>query len=234
MLFRFTFKSAAGRGSAWHLALKNGGLRVDPPPLMAPITRIISALTAKHALVFTNARMFVFCRVQFYHGPSAPTVVDEDCTPAILSALISFTRTPWCAFFADEGQRPRADPSRALDARKRFPWRRQLMRTKFSCARRLSPPFAGIAHGAEPKNFGGSVRHVCSSSPTTDRWQIQPPALPTSTSLILPKSWAVWLLLHRWEAGRALSENEAKPLERAEIRRSHDLLSPASQKLSSA
>ncbi len=213
MLFRFS-------GNAWlgiHLGM-SGELSVTPPDHTAGKHDHLVLVTKRHALVFTDPRMFG--RVEFHLGTEAPRWWTK-IAPSILSE--AFTVGAVAAFLQ---RRARAPIKAVLLMQERFPgignWMADeiLWRASLHPARR-----AGSLTAAETRTLWRECRHVCQLALGTIAGRGQ--RLPPNLNAFIPKTWLFW---HRWEDGGRCPRTKT-PLARAAIGGRTTCWSPARQKL---
>ncbi len=213
MLFRFT-------GDAWlgvHLGM-TGDLYAREPDYTPQKHDHLVLVTPKHALVFTDPRMFG--RVQFHQGPTPPQWWTK-IAPAILSR--DFTATAVSDFLR---RRARAPIKAVLLMQERFPGIGNWMADEILWRAAIHPKrLAGSLTPAETKTLWRECRHV--SRLALDKIAGRGGKLPPDLNVNIPDSW---LFHHRWRAGGRCPLTGAKLL-REEIGGRTTCWSPARQKL---
>jgi formamidopyrimidine-DNA glycosylase len=213
MLFRFS-------GGSWlgiHLGM-SGDLSVAPPDYTPKRHDHLVLFTAKHALVFSDPRMFG--RVQFHRGKTAPSWWTR-IAPAILSK--DFTVAVVAAFLK---RRARAPIKAVLLMQERFPGIGNWMADEILWRAAIHPRQpAGSLTPTEIKALWRECRKVCQMALVTIAGQGR--ALPHGLNADIPNSW---LFPHRWSGGGADPKTHT-PLKRAEIGGRTTCWSPARQKL---
>ena len=213
MLFRFS-------GDAWigiHLGM-SGDLHVEPAGYVAQKHDHLILDTARHALVFTDPRMFG--RVQFHHGANPPAWWTR-IAPPILSA--AFTVEAVTAFLQ---RRARAPIKAVLLMQERFPGIGNWMADEILWRAALHPKrLAGSLRPAEVKVLWRECRQVCRMALATiaGRGDYLPPDL----NVHIPRTW---LFRHRWEDGGRCPRTGVR-LVREEVGGRTTCWSPARQKL---
>jgi formamidopyrimidine-DNA glycosylase len=213
MLFRFS-------GDAWlglHLGM-SGDLRAEGPGYVAQKHDHLVLVTAQHALVFTDPRMFG--RVQFHHGPEAPKWWSS-IAPALSSE--AFTVDAVATFLR---RRARAPIKAVLLMQERFPGVGNWMADEILWRAAIHPKrLAGSLTPTEVRTLWRECRHVARLA--LDTIAGKGDYLPPDLNHHIPKSW---LFLHRWENG-GLCPLTKKPLVREEVGGRTTCWSPARQKL---
>lgn len=213
MVFRFS-------GGAWlgvHLGM-SGELRAEPADYAPGRHDHLVLFTARHALVFTDPRMFG--RVQFHVGAEAPAWWTA-IAPPILGP--DFTAAAVAAFLR---RRARAPLKAVLLMQERFPGIGNWMADEILWRAALHPGRpAGSLSPAEVRALWRECRLVC-------RLALKAIAgrggkLPPSLNAGIP---ATWLFHHRWEAG-GRDPRTGVLLRRATIGGRTTCWSPARQKL---
>jgi formamidopyrimidine-DNA glycosylase len=213
MLFRFS-------GGAWlglHLGM-SGELSVAPPDHVPGKHDHFVLVTARHALVFRDPRMFG--RILFHLGPEPPPWWTK-IAPSILSPEFSLE-----AVTAFLRRRARAPIKAVLLMQERFPgignWMADeiLWRASIHPARR-----AGSLAAGEIRALWRTCREVCrlALGAIAGRGRHLPPDLNVG----IPRTWLFW---HRWAAGGRCPKTRA-PLARATIGGRTTCWSPARQRL---
>ena len=213
MLFRFG-------GDAWvglHLGM-SGELRVAPPGYAPQRHDHFVLVTAKHALVFSDPRMFG--RVQFHRG-AAPPAWWTRIAPAILSD--EFTIEAVAAFLR---RRARAPIKAVLLMQERFPGVGNWMADEILWRAAVHPKRrAGTLTPAEVRALWRECRRVCRLA--LDTIAGRNGELPPDLNVHIPRSWLFW---HRCEDG-GLCPKTKQPLVREEVGGRTTCWSPARQKL---
>jgi formamidopyrimidine-DNA glycosylase len=213
MLFRFS-------GDAWlgvHLGM-SGELTVESPDYAPRKHDHLVLLTAKHALVFTDPRMFG--RVLFHHGAQPPAWWTK-IAPAILSP--AFTMAAMASFLRRRG---RAPIKAVILMQERFPGVGNWMADEILWRAAIHPArLAGSLSAAEIKVLWRECRRVCRLALDTIAGKGN--YLPPDHNVHIPQSW---LFRHRWVRG-GLCPKTKQPLARAEIGGRTTCWSPARQKL---
>ena len=199
MLFRFS-------GGAWlgvHLGM-SGELHVEAPDWAVGKHDHLVLVTSRHALVFTDPRMFG--RALLHRGTAAPAWWTR-IAPAINSD--AFTLEAVAAFLRRRG---RAPIKAVLLMQERFPgvgnWMADeiLWRAAIHPARR-----AGSLSPAETRTLWRECRRVCRLA--LDTIAGRGDYLPPDLNAHIPKTWLFW---HRWEDGGRCPRTGV-PLVRQEI-----------------
>jgi formamidopyrimidine-DNA glycosylase len=184
MAFRF-------RGGAWlgvHLGM-TGELRVEAPDAVPGRHDHLALFTARHALVFSDPRMFG--RVLFQARGEAPAWWTE-IAPAILSA--DFTLAVVAAFLR---RRARAPIKAVLLMQERFPGIGNWMADEVLWRAAIHPRRpAGSLRPPEVRALRRECRNVCRLALRTIAGRGG--RLPASLNVLIPKTW---LFNHRWEDG---------------------------------
>lgn len=213
MLFRFS-------GEAWlglHLGM-SGDLYVHPPGYVAAKHDHLVLVTSRHALVFTDPRMFG--RVQFHHGKQPP-VWWTGIAPAILSSAFSVA-----AVTGFLRRRARSPIKAVLLMQERFPGIGNWMADEILWRAAIHPRRpAGSLNPAEVKTLWRESRRVCRLA--LDKIAGRGDTLPPDLNVNIPESW---LFRHRWRAGGRCPRTGVK-LVREEIGGRTTCWSPARQKL---
>jgi formamidopyrimidine-DNA glycosylase len=213
MLFRFS-------GGAWlgiHLGM-SGELTVAPATYRPGKHDHLVLLTARHALVFTDPRMFG--SVEFQVGREPPAWWTS-IAPAILSE--AFTADAVADFLR---RRARAPIKAVLLMQERFPgignWMADevLWRAGIHPARR-----SGSLRPSEVRTLWRECRRVCRQALAAIAGRGR--QLPADLNVGIPSSW---LFLHRWRPGGTCPRS-GKPLAHATIGGRTTCWSPARQKL---
>lgn len=213
MLFRFS-------GGAWlgvHLGM-SGELRAEPRDYVPQKHDHLVLVTARHALVFTDPRMFG--RVQFHVGTEPPGWWTK-IAPALLSD--QFTAEAVAAFLH---RRARAPIKAVLLMQERFPGVGNWMADEILWRAAIHPRRrAGTLKPAEVKTLWRECRRVARLA--LDTIAGRGDDLPDQLNERIP---GAWLFNHRWEDG-ALCPKTKQPLARADIGGRTTCWSPARQKL---
>lgn len=208
MLFRFS-------GDAWlgiHLGM-TGELRLQPSDYTPVKHDHLVLFTEKHALVFTDPRMFG--RIQFSVGPEAPKWWSS-IAPAITSP--EFTVQAVADFLA---RRKRAPIKAVLLMQERFPGIGNWMADEILWRAEIHPKrLSGSLSEEEIKALHRETRWVAREALRTIGKDFRDP----------PKSW---LFPHRWEDG-GVCPKTGVPLKREEIGGRTTCWSPGRQKLKPA
>jgi len=213
MLFRFS----GGASLGLHLGM-SGDLRVEAADYAAQKHDHLVVVTARHALVFSDPRMFG--RVLFHAGPAVPAWWTK-IAPAILSA--AFTVEAVAIFLK---RRSRAPIKAALLMQERFPGVGNWMADEILWRAEIHPRRpAGSLRPAEVRALWRECRRVCRIALATIAGRGN--YLPPNLNAHIPDSWLFW---HRWDAG-GICPRTKKPLSRAEIGGRTTCWSPARQKL---
>ena len=216
MLFRFS-------GDAWvgvHLGM-SGELRVEPPGYAPQKHDHFALTTARHALVFTDPRMFG--RVQFHRGAKPPAWWTR-IAPAILSD--EFTEPVVAAFLR---RRARAPIKAVLLMQERFPGVGNWMADEILWRAAIHPKRrAGLLTPAEMRALWRECRKVCRLALDTIAGRGN--TLPPNLNVNIPRSWLFW---HRWADGGRCPRTR-KPLVREEVGGRTTCWSPARQKVAPA
>jgi formamidopyrimidine-DNA glycosylase len=214
MLFRFG-------NTAWlgvHLGM-SGELRAESAGYEPRKHDHFVLKTARHALVFSDPRMFG--RVQFYRGAEPPPWWTK-IAPAIGSG--EFTSEAVAAFLR---RRARAPIKAVLLMQERFPGIGNWMADEILWRAAIHPKrLAGSLTPAETKALWRECRRVARLALDTiaGRGNYLPPDLNAH----IPRSWLFW---HRWEDGGRCPKTK-KLLVREEVGGRTTCWSPARQKLS--
>lgn len=213
MLFRFS-------GDAWlglHLGM-SGELSVAPPDYPPGKHDHLVLITERHALVFTDPRMFG--KVEFHVGAKPPAWWTR-IAPAILSA--EFTAAAVAEFL----QRRRRAPIKAvLLMQERFPGIGNWMADEILWRAAIHPArLAGSLTPAEVRTLWRECRTVCRQA--LDAIAGRGDTLPRDLNVGIPDTW---LFHHRWERGGRCPKT-GKPLAHATIGGRTTCWSPARQKL---
>ena len=213
MLFRFG--SAAWLGV--HLGM-SGELRAEGPDYAPARHDHLVLVTAKHALVYSDPRMFG--RLQFHAGREAPPWWTR-IAPALLSA--SFTAAAVAGFLR---RRARAPLKAVLLMQERFPGVGNWMADEILWRAALHPRrLAGSLSPAEIRALWRECRWVARSALRVIAGKGG--RLPPDLNVGIPDSW---LFRHRWQAGGRCPRTGVL-LCRAEIGGRTTCWSPARQKL---
>jgi formamidopyrimidine-DNA glycosylase len=184
MVFRFS-------GDHWlgvHLGM-SGELSVAEPDHAPGRHDHLVLRTARHALVFTDPRMFG--RIQFHSGPTPPPWWSR-IAPAVLSK--EFTAGAMSAFL----ERRRSAPIKAvLLMQERFPGIGNWMADEILWRAAIHPRRpAGSLTAAERRALWQECRAVCRLALATIAGRGS--RLPRDLNVNIPHSW---LFRHRWQAG---------------------------------
>jgi Formamidopyrimidine-DNA glycosylase len=213
MLFRFS-------GDAWlglHLGM-SGDLYVRDPDYPPAKHDHLVLVTAKHALVFTDPRMFG--RIQFHVGKTAPDWWTR-IAPPVLSA--DFTAAAVSEFLA---RRARAPIKAVLLMQERFPGIGNWMADEILWRAALHPARpAGSLTPDETKVLWRKTREVARDA--LEKIAGHGGRLPPDLNVNIPESW---FFHHRWRDGGRCPKTGVL-LERAEIGGRTTCWSPARQKL---
>jgi formamidopyrimidine-DNA glycosylase len=213
MLFRFGDEVWLGV----HLGM-SGELSVAPPDHVPRKHDHLVIFTARHALVFSDPRMFG--RLEFHRGPEAP-----DWWTKIAPALLSreFTVEAVAAFL----QRRRRAPIKAvLLMQEQFPGIGNWMADEVLWRAAIHPRrLAGSLRPAEVRTLWRECRRVARLA--LDAIAGRGRSLPADLNVGIPKSW---LFLHRWRAG-GICPRTRTPLAYATIGGRTTCWSPARQRL---
>ncbi len=213
MLFRFS-------GDAWlglHLGM-TGDLYVHAPNYTPAKHDHLVLFTAKHALVFTDPRMFG--RVQFHIGKTAPDWWTRIAPPVLSSA---FTAAAVSEFLT---RRARAPIKAVLLMQERFPGIGNWMADEILWRAAIHPARpAGSLTPDETKILWRKTREVARDA--LQKIAGHGGRLPPDLNVHIPESW---LFHHRWRDGGRCPKTGAL-LERAEIGGRTTCWSPARQKL---
>ena len=213
MLFRFS-------GGAWvgvHLGM-SGDLHVESARYVPQKHDHLVLDTTRHALVFTDPRMFG--RVQFHRGPTPPAWWTRIAPPILSDA---FTVEVVAAFLK---RRARAPIKAVLLMQERFPGVGNWMADEILWRAALHPKrLAGSLRPAEVATLWRECRRVCRLALDTiaGRGNYLPPNLTAH----IPRTWLFW---HRWEDGGRCPRSRT-PLVRATVGGRTTCWSPARQKL---
>lgn len=215
MLFRFT-------GDVWlgiHLGM-SGALSVQPAGYQPGRHDHLVLVTASHALVFNDPRMFG--RVQFHVGKAPPRWWTR-IAPAILSD--AFTTEAVAAFLK---RRARAPVKAVLLMQERFPGVGNWMADEILWRAALHPARAsGSLTPSEVRRLWTETRRVCRQALAAIAGRGH--RLPRDLNVNIPPTW---LFLHRWSPGGRCPKT-GQPLARATIGGRTTCWSPARQKLPS-
>ncbi len=213
MLFRFGDEVWLGV----HLGM-SGELSVAPPDHVPRKHDHLVIFTARHALVFSDPRMFG--RLEFHRGPDAP-----DWWTKIAPALLSreFTVEAVAAFL----QRRRRAPIKAvLLMQEQFPGIGNWMADEVLWRAAIHPRrLAGSLRPAEVRTLWRECRRVARLA--LDAIAGRGRSLPADLNVGIPKSW---LFLHRWRPG-GICPRTRTPLAHATIGGRTTGWSPARQLL---
>ena len=214
MLFRFS-------GEAWlgvHLGM-SGELRAEPPGYAPQKHDHLVLATARHTLVFSDPRMFG--RVQFHHGPAAPTWWTS-IAPALTSD--AFTIEAVSTFLT---RRARTPIKAVLLMQERFPGIGNWMADEILWRAAIHPRrLAGSLSTTEVRALWRECRRVARLA--LDTIAGKGDYLPPDLNAHIPRTW---LFRHRWEDG-GLCPRTKCPLVREEIGGRTTCWSPARQPLS--
>ena len=212
MLFRFS-------GDLWlgiHLGM-TGELTVQPPTHVPAKHDHLVVVTTKHALVFSDHRMFG--RVQFHEGKDAPAWWSE-IAPPVLGP--EFTGKAVAAFLA---RRRRAPVKAVLLMQERFPGIGNWMADEILWRAGIHPRGeAGSLTPAETKTLWRECRHVARAA--LEKIAGVGGKLPPDLNIHIPNTW---LFHHRWEDGGRCPKTGV-PLIREEIGGRTTCWSPGRQK----
>ena len=213
MLFRFS-------GGAWigvHLGM-SGELHVEPPGYAPQKHDHLVLDTARHALVFSDPRMFG--RVQFHRG-AAPPGWWTKIAPPILST--QFTVEAVAAFLR---RRARAPIKAVLLMQERFPGVGNWMADEILWRAAIHPRRrAGSLAPTEMHSLWSECRRVCRLAFNTIAGHGD--YLPPDLNAHIPRTWLFW---HRWEDGGRCPRTGV-PLIREEVGGRTTCWSPGRQKL---
>ncbi len=213
MLFRFS-------GGAWlgiHLGM-SGELTVAPPDHAPGKHDHLVLVMEKHALVFTDPRMFG--SVDFHIGAEPPAWWSK-IAPDILSK--EFTLEAVSTFLT---RRARAPIKAVLLMQERFPGVGNWMADEILWRAAIHPKrLAGSLAPAEVRTLWSECRKVCQLA--LDRIAGRGGPLPPNLNVNIPRSWLFW---HRWEDGGTCPRTHT-PLVREEVGGRTTCWSPARQKL---
>lgn len=216
MLFRFT-------GDTWlglHLGM-SGDLYARAPDYTPAKHDHLVLFTAKHALVFTDPRMFG--RVQFHVGKTPPEWWTK-IAPPVLSA--AFSPAAVSEFLQ---RRARAPIKAVLLMQERFPGIGNWMADEILWRAALHPARpAGSLTPAATKTLWRETRRVARNA--LGKIAGRGDRLPPDLNVNIPESW---LFHHRWRPGGRCPKTGV-PLARAEIGGRTTCWSPARQKLLAA
>ena len=192
-----------------HLGM-TGELRTEPPGYAPQKHDHLVLATDRHALVFTDPRMFG--KIEFTSGEAPPTWWTRVAPPILSDA---FTAESVAAFLR---RRARSPIKAVLLMQERFPGVGNWMADEVLWRAAIHPKKpAGRLAPAEVHALHRELRWVCRRALATIGETFADP----------PKSW---LFPHRWEDGGRCPKTK-KPLARAEIGGRTTCWSPARQKL---
>ena len=213
MLFRFS-------GDAWigvHLGM-SGELRAEAPDFAPGRHDHLVLVTARHALVFADPRMFG--RVQFHVGAEPPAWWTS-IAPAVIAR--AFTVDAVADFLRRRG---RAPIKAVLLMQERFPGIGNWMADEILWRAAIHPRrAAGSLSPDEVRTLWREARHVCRLA--LDTIAGRGDRLPPDLNAHIPRSWLFW---HRWEDGGRCPRTGAE-LVREEIGGRTTCWSPGRQKL---
>ena len=213
ILFRFS-------GGGWlgvHLGM-SGELCAGPPGHAAQKHDHLMLATARHALVFTDPRMFG--RVLFHRG-TAPPPWWTKIAPAILSE--AFTVESVAMFLC---RRARTPIKAVLLMQERFPGVGNWMADEILWRAALHPArLAGSLTATETRTLWRECRRVCRLALDTIAGRGN--HLPRDLNVNIPRTWLFW---HRWEDGGRCPKTGCA-LMRGKIGGRTTCWSPARQKL---
>jgi formamidopyrimidine-DNA glycosylase len=213
MVFRFS-------GNVWlgiHLGM-SGELSVAPPNHAPGPHDHLVLVTARHALVFNDPRMFG--RVDFQVGPEPPAWWSR-IAPPILSR--AFTANAVAAFLL---RRRRAPIKSVLLMQERFPGIGNWMADEILWRAAIHPARpAGSLRPEEVRTLWRECRAVCRQA--LDAIAGRGDALPADLNVGIPRTW---LFRHRWRPGGRCPKT-GQPLAHAVIGGRTTCWSPARQKL---
>ena len=220
ILFRFSGgRLPRGKSSGWigvHLGM-SGELRVESPGYAPQKHDHFVLVTEKHALVFSDPRMFG--RVQFRRGDEPPAWWTK-IAPAIGSKEFSVEAV--AAFLR---RRARAPIKAVLLMQERFPGVGNWMADEILWRAAIHPQrLAGSLTPAEIRTLWRECRKVARLALDTIAGKGN--YLPPNLNAHIPRSWLFW---HRWEDGGRCPKTK-KPLKRAEVGGRTTCWSPARQK----
>jgi formamidopyrimidine-DNA glycosylase len=219
MLFQFEHGSGRKRQKIWlglHLGM-TGELTVEPPTFAPGKHDHLVIVTAHHALVLNDPRMFGL--VQFAVGPRAPEWWTR-IAPAISSS--QFTASAVGEFLA---RRKRAPIKAVLLMQERFPGIGNWMADEILWRAGIHPARpAGTLNGDEVKRLWRECRHVCRLA--LDAIAGRGRQLPKDLNVNIPRTW---LFRHRWRRG-GKDPISGTPLKHATIGGRTTCWSPARQK----
>jgi len=213
MLFRFSGDVCLGI----HLGM-SGELSVAPPDHVPGRHDHLVLVTPRHALVFTDPRMFG--RIEFHRGSNPPAWWSR-IAPAILSPR--FTAEAVAAFLQ---RRRRAPIKSVLLMQERFPGVGNWMADEILWRAGIHPArLAGSLAPSDVRQLWRMCREVCQDAleKIAGRGRKLPPALNANIPL-------TWLFHHRWERGGRCPRT-GKPLAHATIGGRTTCWSPARQRL---
>lgn len=211
MLFRFDRGASLGI----HLGM-SGQLSLAPPDHVPGRHDHLVLVTSRHALVFTDPRMFG--RVDFHVGPDLPTWWAR-IAPSIQSD--AFTVEAVADFLR---RRSRAPIKAVLLMQERFPGIGNWMADEILWRASLHPARpAGSLTAKEVRALWRESRHVCALA--LDAIAGRGDTLPADLNVGIPSTW---LFHHRWEDGGVCPRTK-RPLMRATIGGRTTCWSPARQ-----
>lgn len=211
MLFRFDHEASLGI----HLGM-TGELLVAAPDHVPGRHDHLVLFTARHALVFTDPRMFG--RVDFHPGPGLPDWWTR-IAPAVLSD--AFTVAAVAEFLH---RRRRAPIKAVLLMQERFPGIGNWMADEILWRAGLHPArAAGSLDASETRRLWRACREVCRLA--LDAIAGRGATLPADLNVGIPPTW---LFHHRWADGGRCPRT-GRPLERATIGGRTTCWSPARQ-----
>jgi formamidopyrimidine-DNA glycosylase len=221
MLFRLRrARSPNTAGDAWlgiHLGM-SGELFVAAPDFSPGRHDHLVLVTAKHALVFSDPRMFG--RIEFHVGEEppawwtriAPPILSKEFTPAAVSEFLL--------------RRRRAPIKAVLLMQERFPGIGNWMADEILWRAAIHPRrLAGSLKPAEVRTLWRECRTVCRQA--LDAIAGRGDELPADLNIGIPRTW---LFRHRWRAGGTCPKT-GRPLAHATIGGRTTCWSPARQKL---
>lgn len=212
MLFRFERGASVGI----HLGM-SGELSVAPPEHVPGKHDHLVLVTGRHALVFTDPRMFG--RIDFHSGPDLPAWWAR-IAPSIQSDAFTVEAV------ADFLRRRRRAPIKAvLLMQERFPGVGNWMADEILWRAALHPARpAGSLDAREVRTLWRECRTVCELA--LDAIAGRGDTLPPDLNVGIPSSW---LFHHRWADGGRCPRTK-RPLQRATIGGRTTCWSPARQK----
>jgi formamidopyrimidine-DNA glycosylase len=212
---QMAFRFSSGAWLGIHLGM-SGELSIAPPDHVPRRHDHLVLFTSRHALVFSDPRMFG--RVLFHAGPTPPPWWTR-VAPAVLST--GFTAVKVAEFLQ---RRSRAPVKAVLLMQEQFPgignWMADeiLWRAGIHPARR-----AGTLDPAEARALWRTCRSVARQALSAIAGRGA--ALPADLNVGIPRTWLFW---HRWQDGGRCPRS-GQPLARATIGGRTTCWSPARQ-----